>query len=186
MIWGSQDEEYEDVTPCSLVGIRRRFVGNFCLHLPYFYSPLFLSTCPIVFFDNGLSLLQLYIPKNIFYLFSSWTHFFFPGLFPGWFCLASSWSQPPIGSLSGPGRFSLSVYFTLNFAAWLTFLLRKRKQKFCPRRRLIYTILPCVIEYPAYKLREDKIRGMLICPSASIHWRVKHIHYISVISRVSY
>jgi len=37
------------VTLCSLVGICRRFGGNCYLHLPYFYSPLFLSTCPIVF-----------------------------------------------------------------------------------------------------------------------------------------
>ena len=48
---------------CSQVGIRQNFGGNCYLHLPFFYSPLFLSTCPIVIFDNGLSLLSLYIPN---------------------------------------------------------------------------------------------------------------------------
>lgn len=54
------------MTPCSIVG---RFGGTCCLNHPFFYSPLFLFTCPIVFFDSGSSFLPLYIPKIFLSLF---------------------------------------------------------------------------------------------------------------------
>ena len=119
MIWGSLGEEYEEVTLCSLVGIRRRFGGNCCLHLPLFYPPLFLSTCTIVFFDNVLSLLPLYITKICFIFFppghTSSSQAFFLAAFAS--PLAGR-SLPSVRSRD-QAIFSLSVYFTLNFAAWL-------------------------------------------------------------------
>lgn len=142
-----------------------RFGGTSRLSLPFFLLasfPIYLSRS---FLRQQFILSPTLHSENIFYLFLLDT-FVLLRHFPGWISLDCCWSQPPIGSLSGAGHSSLSVYFYPDFCCMTYFsTLKMGAASFSEKTVNMYHFIRCHI-VSFLQAAADKICGMLICPSA--------------------